>query len=248
MKSALLFFALWISGGLFAQTTIPPGTILPVTLESSISSRKIQPGDKISARVMQDVPLPGRTKLPAGAKVTGRVVLVDPAGGGSGARVSFGFDTIVSRRQQIPVTTNLRALASNLEVQSAQLSIYGSDRGTPSTAQTTVQVGGEVVYRGGGPVKNGSQTVGTPVLDGVLVRVAADPVRGCRGEFGEDHRLQALWVFSSDACGVYGYSHVIIAHAGRSDPAGLITLAAKSGNFIIRDGSGMLLRVDAVGK
>src|SRR6202022_477494 len=36
---------------------IPPGTILPVRLNSSLSSAESKPGQIISARIMQDVPL-----------------------------------------------------------------------------------------------------------------------------------------------------------------------------------------------
>jgi hypothetical protein len=51
---------------------------------------------------------------------------------------------------------------------------------------------------------------------------------------------QALWVFSSDACGVYGMSGVRIADSGRT--TGPVTLA-RSGKIEIRSGSGMLLLV-----
>ena len=244
---ASLLLALLVSADLFAQTEILPGTIFPVSLETSISSRKAVPGKKVSVRIMQNVPLSGRAVIPAGARIVGDIISVERAG--AGARVSMRFDTLVVRhRPQVHMSTHLRALASSIDVQSAQISIYGGDRGTPPTSETTVQVGGEVVYRGGGPVARGSHRVGVPVPDGVLVRVSGDPARGCGGEASGGEQLQALWVFSSDACGVFGYPHVEILHAGRTEPLGTITLEARSGDFTIHDGAGLLLRVDAVEK
>ncbi|MGA8142542.1 MAG: hypothetical protein WB987_01480 [Candidatus Acidiferrales bacterium] len=243
-KPAFLLFVLLLPLNLLAQSKIPAGTILPVSLERSISSRKSHVGEKISARVTQDVPLPGGDRIREGARVVGEIVSVGPSAGGAGARVSFRFNSLVLPRLRLPITTNLRALASPLEIDSAQLSIYGGDRGTPSSAWTTVQVGGEVVYRGGGPVVNGNRKVGEPVPDGVLVEVAADPAHGCRGGFGENSRPQALWLFSSDACGIYGYPRVTIVHSGRTDPTGVIVLASASGEINIRGASGLLLRVN----
>jgi len=50
--------------------------------------------------------------------------------------------------------------------------------------------------------------------------------------------------FSSDACGLYDFPNVTLAHAGRTDPVGQITLLSSRGNLNIRGGSGMLLRVN----
>ena len=51
---------------------IPPGTILPVRLNSPLSSIKNTSGQVITGRVMQDVPLPNRSKIPEGSKVVRR--------------------------------------------------------------------------------------------------------------------------------------------------------------------------------
>src|SRR5580704_7766400 len=244
MKHILWVNLIMLAADLFAQSTIPAGTILPVTLNSALNSRKVKTGHVVTARVMQDVPLSPGSIIHAGAKVAGRVIDVQPANGASSAQISFRFDTLTVSRQTIPITTNLRALASMMAVQEAQLPESGPDRGTSQNAWTTDQIGGEVVYRGGGPVADGLRTVGEPTYGGVLVHVSAKPGTPCRGDIEGNDRLQALWVFSSDACGVYDFADLKIVHAGRSNPVGEITLASDKGEVNVRAGSGMLLRVN----
>ncbi len=234
------------AGALPAQVSVPSGTLLPIRLSTSLSSRKSRPGQAIAGRVMQDVPLGQDGVIRSGARLTGRIVSVSPATNGSPAKISFVFDAIQIRHSTIHVFTNIRALASPLEIEIAQLPDTGPDRGTPPSAYTTVQVGGDVVYRGGGPVVQGEKVVGEPVAGGVLVTVSAAEGKPCRGVTDGNNRPQPLWLFSGDACGVYGYSQVAIAHAGRTSPTGEIAFAATDDRDLdIRAGSGMLLRADA---
>jgi len=250
MKHMLLLVLVAFSTQLLAESAIAAGTILPVELRSSLSSKKSKVGQVVTARIMQDVPLPGGSQIRAGAKVIGHVVGVSQANNTSGAKLTLRFDTVVVSKRRIPITTNLRALASSMAVWEAQLPKTGPDRGTPEDAWNTVQVGGdEVVYRGGGPVVHGMRIVGQPTNDsGVLARVASNPESMCRGQLEGNDRLQALWVFSSDACGTYDLPHVTITHAGRSNPVGEIVLASDKDELNIRAGSGMLLRVHSAAK
>ncbi|MGB6679326.1 MAG: hypothetical protein WBE44_21695 [Terriglobales bacterium] len=244
MKRILCICLIMFTAELLAQSAIPPGTILPVAMNSSLNSRKVKAGQVIIARVMQDVPLSQGSKIHAGAKVAGHVIDVKPANGTNGAQVSIRFDTLIVSKQRVAITTNLRALASMMAVEAAQVPDTGPDRGTSQNAWNTDQIGGEVVYRGGGPVADGLQFVGEPTYGGVLVHVSTKPGTPCRGEIEGNDRLQALWVFSSDACGVYDFADLTILHAGRTNPVGQITLASNHGNVNVRAGSGMLLRVN----
>jgi hypothetical protein len=244
MKQFLILILIAFSTYLFAQEKIPVGTILPVQLNSPLRSDKAQVGKQISARVMQDVPLPGGRKIHAGAEVIGHVVSARPADNGTGGEISLRFDALEIGKHRMGMTTNLRALATMMDVSEAQIPESGPDHGTSENAWTTDQIGGEVVYRGG-VVAHGSNIVGNSVLgSGVLVRVAAKPGLKCRDEVDGNDQLQALWVFSSDACGLYDLPNLSLTHAGRSDPVGQITLRSNKGNVKVRAGSGMLLRVD----
>jgi len=239
MKRMAVLSLLLCSSTLLAQSAIPPGTILPVELKSNLDSGKTQVGQVISGRIAQDVPLPSGWKIHAGAKVLGNVAEVTPASDPTRARVGMRFDTLVVRHRQIPMVTNVRALASPMEVWDAQIPLTGPDRGTPENAWTTVQVGGdEVVYRGGGPLAKGMQAVGEPTYRGVLARTSS-----CEGNPAGSER-QALWVFSSDACGVYGWRALTIVHTGRTDPKGEIILESGEGEVKLGKGGGILLRVE----
>ena len=244
MKSLVVLGFLMLSSALSAQDAIPAGTILPVQLNSSLKSNRAHPGQIITARVMQDLPLPSGPRIHAGARVRGQVLAVSPASNGKSAKISFRFDTLTVGKRHIPVITNMRALASMMDVSQAYIPESGPDHGTSEYNWTTDQIGGEIDYHGGGAIVHDSEIVGYSVADGVLVRVTTKPGSKCRAAVAGNDRPQALWVFSYDACGLYDFPGVTLVHAGRTDPVGQIVLESNAGNLNIRAGSGILLRVN----
>jgi len=240
---SLLVSLLAFATALYGQNAVPTGTILPVQLNSSLNSKKSKPGQVITARVMQDVPLPSGGKIRAGSKAVGHIIDVAEASNGSGAKLSLQFDRLAVSNRALPITTDLRALASMMDVEDAQVPQIGPDRGTSEDAWTTTQIGGDVDYHDG-PVTKGLQVVGMPTHDGVLVRLASKPGTKCRGDLSGSDLPQAFWLFSADACGTYGFRDLTIQHAGRSNPVGQITLTSEKDNFDVRSGSGLLLRVE----
>jgi hypothetical protein len=242
MNQILITILLACLPAVIAQERIPPGTFLPGLLNSSISSKNSKPGQQLKAAVMQEIPLPDGNKIRRGAKIVGHVISVTPHHPGAAAQVTFQFDGLeISDHRLIAITTSLRALAALPDVEQAQVPATGSDRGTSDAAYTTVQIGGDVVYRGGGGVTEHSQKIGKPAPYGVLVRVA--PGEKCGEQvFGNDAPIQALWLFSASACGVYGYRHMRIAPAGENDRAGQSAVTSDR-DFHIESGSGILLLV-----
>jgi hypothetical protein len=120
------------------------------------------------------------------------------------------------------------------------------DHGSSSYVNNTRQIGGETVFRGGGHVMDGHMVVGEPLNDiDVVGRVRANPDRDCRGAIDRNDRPQALWLFSTDACGVYGYRRLKIEHTGQANLIGEITISAERGEIHIRGGAAMLLRVNS---
>jgi hypothetical protein len=241
----LPFLLLLLSLTTFAQDAVPDGTVLPTQLYSALSSRKVKAGQTIKARVMQDVPVGQGRTIPAGAKVIGSVVNATPPDSPGPSQITFRFDRLTYRHHSLAVTTSLRALASMLEVEYAQLPVGGApDRGTPWSWMTRRLIGGGLVYGEGGPVTRGAtRIVGQAFANGILAPVSANPAAGCR-DVERNSAPQALWVFSPDACGPYGYDGLLVTHTGRTDPQGDITVTARRGNVNVRGGSGLLLRVN----
>ncbi len=243
----IICVCLVLSEAAFCAQHIPPGTALPVMLNSTLDAKKDKRGRKISARVMQEVRLPNRGSIPAGARVIGHVLQVSSPTGTSGSRMVVKFDQLNSRGRTISLTTSLRAVASMTEVFDAQLPTNTFDEyGTSIADWTTVQVGGDAVYRGDGKVISwDNRVVGSATIGGdVTAKLTAVPDRGCHGAIEGNDREQALWVFSTTACGAYGFHELKIAHAGRTDPVGEIVLESPV-NVQVRGGSGLLLRVIA---
>lgn len=244
MRQSLVITLIAVSTQLLAQNAIPRGTVLPVQLNSSLRSEKARTGQRIDGCIMQDVPLPVGHKIKAGTKILGHIVSVAKAGAGQPAEITLRFDNLKSGHQKSEVSTHLRALASMMVVEDAQVPPTGPDRGTPWVWATRNLIGGEVAY-GEGPVARGTDIVGQALASGVLIPAKPNAKAGCPGEVADGGRPQALWVFSSDACGLYDLPNLTLTHAGRTDPIGQITLRAKTGNVKLPGGSGMLLRVNA---
>lgn len=225
-----------------AAQEIPAGTVFPVMIKNTVDSKVSKSGDKITARLMQDVALPSGERIRAGARLDGQVVQTVATPSASGARLIVRFDRLVSNKKEFPIRVSLRALASMQDVFYAQLPTNNFDEyGTSINDWTTVQVGGAAVYLGDETVRDGMDIVGrAPAYGVVTAKLLPAPKRGCPATEGE--REQSLWVFSPWACGTYGFEDLKIAHHGTTPPVGTIELVSMD-RIQVRGGSGWLLRV-----
>jgi hypothetical protein len=206
-----------------AAELIPAGTILPVTLNSTLRSDKRESGATITATVLQDVPLGAGKTLRRGSKVTGHVIeTVTPGKGSDESRVSFQFDGLRFENRTVPITANLKALASFMEVDAAQVPTSGGD-GVSEADWSLVKIGGD------------------------QVKINPDVSVECGGGNNANNSAQAFWLFSPDACGTYGLGDVQIGRSGRSAPLGEVTLTSNGKAVRVGRGSAMLLRVDGRG-
>jgi hypothetical protein len=223
---------------------IPAGTILPVSLNSSLRSDKGGSGTTIIATVMQDVPLGRGETLRKGSRVTGHVVAaIPPRRGSDDSKISFQFDQVRFGNQTLQMTTTLRAIASRTAVLDATPELTSSEY-----ADNTIEIGGDQIsYGEDGPVMVGSKVVGKYTSQGVVASVDQDLGTPCRVTIGSNAQPQAFWLFSVNACGSYGFDDLKILQSGRTELYGEVTLASNRKAVKVDKGSAMLLRVDGRG-
>jgi len=237
--ASILAAVLLLPVGMAAQSVLPSGTILPVSLDTGLKAAKAHPGQQIRATVMQNIP---GTPIRRRAKVLGHVLQASSAKDGP-SKLEISFDSVQVHGHMLPFKANLRAVAGFMTVEEAKMPEVMSSRAIPPDESNTTQIGGDQVYRGGGPVEEQGERVGQPTAYGVLVLPRVNPGQPCRGDLGNNGKPQAFWLFSADACGAYGLSGVRIEHAGRTNPRGKITLVRNKGKLELNEGTGLLLRI-----
>ncbi len=246
MRTLLGLTAILVLTPCLCAQQIPTGTLLPTMLDNSIDSDKSKPGEEISAKLMQDVPLPDGGKIKRGSKVLGHVVSVIPATSRQPTRIVVQFDRVEIDKHEVAVTTSLRALASMQAVSTAQQPVNAnSGYGTTSWDWNMLQVGGQAAFNGQRIVKSQTgEVVGKVVEPGAVVGVPlANPPRGCAGA-SDNASEQAFWVFSTDACGVYGYKSMTLNRIAGGNLSGQIILQSPK-RITVRGGSGWLLGVNS---
>jgi hypothetical protein len=117
-----------------------------------------------------------------------------------------------------------------------------SGYGTTSWDWNMALIGGQAAFNGQRIVKSqDGHVVGKVVEPGQILGVPmANPERGCAGA-PPDSPAQAFWLFSTDACGTYGFKDLTIA--GNTGTKSQIILQSHE-KIVVRDGSGLLLQTN----
>ena len=108
MRKLIGLIILAAAGGLWAQQ-IPSGTLLPAMLDNTFDSDKSKLGEAISAKLRQDVPLPGGGKIKRESKILGHVVAVSPASDGNPYQITVKFEQIEVNKRPVTISVGLRA-------------------------------------------------------------------------------------------------------------------------------------------
>lgn len=96
-------------------TTFVDGTLINAELTGSLDSKKLKPGDAINARTVTDLKTnDGRTVLPRGAKIIGRVTQASARGTGQlDSSLGLVFDKAIFKSgQEIPLNAAVQALGA----------------------------------------------------------------------------------------------------------------------------------------
>lgn len=245
MRRLIGLLALLLAASSLWAQQVPPGTLLPVMLDNNLDSGKSQPGEEITAKLMQEVPLPNRGKIKRESKVLGHIVAVSPASPGQEASLSVQFEKIEIDKQMVPISTGLRALASmQLVAQAKQPPGGDMGYGTTSWDLNMSLIGGQISYNGKKIVKapNGQVVGKVPQPGAVLAIPMANPERGCAGP-ASNTAEQAFWLFSTDACGIYDEKDMTYVSGIGGANSGRIVLQSPK-PVEVRGGSGWLLQVN----
>lgn len=216
----------------FAQN-VPVGTVIPIMLTMTLDSSKARPGDRVTGKIMEDVPLPTGERIPEGSKVFGHVAGVQTQNGDSPALLSLQFDKIVFHGHEVAVRTNVRALASMMAVSDAQVPLFEPDT-TPKSAVMLAPVGVHAAFRPDNPEKSRG-----------FVRFSGDLAPGLwRTHRPRRRNGSALGVFPVFLRRLRLWKRPDYRERRSTEPAGSIVLASQK-VVSVHAGSGWLLRIES---
>ena len=133
-------------------------------LDGTVDSDASTPGEAISAKLRQEVPLPGGRKIKRESKILGHVVAVSAASDSGPYQITIKFEQIEVDKKPVGISAGLRAFATmELVAQSRQPANANGGNGTSVWDLNMSQIGGQIAYNGQKIVK-GSADVAAAIL------------------------------------------------------------------------------------
>jgi hypothetical protein len=197
------------------ETTFAAGTIMSAELSSALDSKKVKQGDIVNAKITNALKsTDGRTILPAGAKLAGRVTQASARGGGQpDSTLGLIFEKATLKNgQQISFAAAVQAVGAPV---SAVSSSAGPADVAPMGSANDTMAGSA-----------GRTNSNNPGMDGARSNVPAatcGPVDSTTAASAPD----VDW--NSNRHGVVGLSHLTLSAGGGSNPQGsVITSTGKN--------------------
>ncbi len=248
---AIFLFAVCIFGTPTARAKtkgLAPGTAVPVIFTRTINVKTSRTGDRITAKITQVIFNGPVQTVAKGSLVAGHIEKVSYSGKDDPSSLEIKFDELVTKHEKQPVCFSVRALADLNHVYNAHSPVTSMDAGA---SLGTTLVGGDHIQLGGKQVyaKDGDN-VGISNRFGIFSRLEpADPHDNSTPvACGGVSTLQSVAIFSSRACGLYGFSGMQLIQTGGPESNGTIELQSKRGAVEIHSGSAALLQVVGCGE
>jgi len=126
--------------------SVAEGTVFNAVLTVTLDSKRLKPGDPVSARTTESVVSGGAVLLPKNTRLKGHVVFASARSSGEAkSRLAFQFDkAVLQSGAEVPLTVVLQALAPPMEIGLAQ----SAGEATPPVSSS-----------GGGPVLTRTPTI-----------------------------------------------------------------------------------------
>ncbi len=230
---------------------LPPGTAIPIEFDRTLDAAKLKPGNTVKATTMQVIHLGQNQDIPKGSLVIGHVTMARPVRRGiSPSVLAFSFDQIVTRRGVLTVPLYVRALSNTIESLDASYPMPPTDM---NLSEVRVLIGGDQVTPSNLKVYSpesedeGLDIVGENLKAGIFERLrSAQAMNGnsvllCDGTPTE----QSIAIYSGDACGLYGFDLVYLAHTGKRNH-GIVEIESKYFTIKLYSTSTALLQVAPV--
>jgi hypothetical protein len=197
---------------------------LPIVFTKTVSADKARTGDVVHAKTTQIATLPTGEVVPAGAEVTGHVVVAGgfvydktPYAKQKESQLTIQFDSLRLAGKDVTLKVMVRAMADPLtswgarEPKSSDLDPLG----------TVTQIGGDQLVPSQSEVVNmDGDVVAYNRRNGVYAHLIAH--RDCDGSDNE----VSVGIYSPSACGLYGFVNVAALEMGSGSAPSTVTLVS----------------------